>query len=79
MVGLTSYAAGILYYALLWMNDSNYVTLMAIAALMALMAIYVFTFPKYSTEQVTTAFFGIFYSVSYTHLDVYKRQTISCF
>ncbi len=61
MVGLTSYAAGILYYALLWMNDSNYVTLMAIAALMALMAIYVFTFPKYSTEQVTTAFFGIFY------------------
>ena len=26
MVGLTSYAAGILYYALLWMNDSNYVT-----------------------------------------------------
>ncbi len=46
MVGLTSYAAGILYYALLWMNDSNYVTLMAIAALMALMAIYVLTFPK---------------------------------
>lgn len=59
--GLTGYAAGVLYYTLLWMGDSNYVTLMAIAALMVLMAIYVFTFPKYKTEQVTTAFFGIFY------------------
>ena len=36
-------------------------TLLAIAALMVLMSIYVFTFPKYGTEQITVAFFGIFY------------------
>ena len=29
--------------------------------LMVLMSIYVFTFPKYGTEQITVAFFGIFY------------------
>ena len=28
---------------------------------MVLMSIYVFTFPKYGTEQITVAFFGIFY------------------
>ena len=34
---------------------------LAIAALMLLMTIYVFTFPKFTTEQITVAFFGIFY------------------
>ena len=36
-------------------------TFLAIAALMLLMTIYVFTFPKFTTEQITVAFFGIFY------------------
>ena len=35
--------------------------LMSIAFLMILMTIYVFTFPKYKTEEVTVAFFGVFY------------------
>ena len=34
---------------------------MAIAALMVLMSLYVFQFPKYKTEEVSTAFFGVFY------------------
>lgn len=59
--GIAGYAAGIFYYALLWFHRENYVVLMAIAALMILMAIYVITFPHYRTEQVTVAFFGIFY------------------
>lgn len=59
--GIAGYAAGIFYYALLWFHREEYVVLMAIAALMVLMAIYVFTFPHYKTEQVTVAFFGIFY------------------
>lgn len=59
--GIAGYAAGIFYYGLLWNHLDRYVVLMAIAALMTLMAIYVFTFPHYRTEQVTVAFFGIFY------------------
>ena len=59
--GIAGYAAGIFYYALLWFHRENYVVLMAIAALMIIMAIYVITFPHYRTEQVTVAFFGIFY------------------
>lgn len=36
-------------------------TFLAIISLMILMTIYVVTFPKYGTEQITVAFFGIFY------------------
>lgn len=60
-LGLVGYLAGISYYGLLWFDGQKYVTLMAIAALMLLMTIYVFTFPHYGTEQVTVSFFGIFY------------------
>jgi len=56
--GIAGYAAGIFYYGLLWFHKEEYIVLMA---LMMLMAIYVVTFPHYKTEQVTVAFFGIFY------------------
>ena len=59
--GIAGYAAGIFYYGLLWFHKEEYIVLMAIMALMVLMAIYVVTFPHYKTEQVTVAFFGIFY------------------
>ena len=49
------------YYGLIWFDGHEYVTLMAIAVLMCLMSFYVFTFPKYKTEEVTAAFFGVFY------------------
>ena len=60
-LGLIGYLAAISYYGLLWFDGEQYVTLMAIAALMLLMTMYVFTFPKYKTEEITVAFFGIFY------------------
>ncbi|MEF9955275.1 MAG: phosphatidate cytidylyltransferase [Clostridium sp.] len=60
-LGLVGYLAGISYYGLLWFQGQEFVTLMAIATLMLLMTVYVVTFPKYGTEQVTVAFFGIFY------------------
>ncbi len=65
------YGAAVYYYVLLWMGWEKYVTLMAIGALMLLMAVYVFTFPKYKTEQITAAFFGVFYvamMLSYLYL-----------
>ena len=60
-LGLAGYLACASYYGIVWFEGERYVTLLAIAALMLLMTIYVFTFPQYTTEQVTTAFFGIFY------------------
>ena len=55
------YSACVFYYGLLWFDGQQFVTLMAIAALMLLMSLYVFTFPKYKTEEITVVFFGVFY------------------
>ncbi len=60
-LGMVGYLTAVSYYGLIWFDGHIYVTLMAIAALMLLMALYVFTFPKYKTEEITIAFFGIFY------------------
>ncbi len=49
------------YYGLIWFDGHRYVTLMAIGTLMFLMSFYVFTFPKYQTQEITAAFFGVFY------------------
>lgn len=67
--GMIGYLAGISYYGLLWFNMEYYVTLLAIVALMLLMTVYVVTFPKYGTEQITVSFFGIFYlAVMFSYL-----------
>ena len=54
------YLTVVSYYGLLWFHGEQYMMLMSIAFLMILMTIYVFTFPKYKTEEVTVAFFGVF-------------------
>ena len=58
--GFVGYAAVVAYYWIMG-NREQYVTFLAIVSLMILMTIYVVTFPKYGTEQITVAFFGIFY------------------
>ena len=61
-LGFVGYLTAIAYYGLVWYEGQQFVILMAIAALRFLMGIYVFTFPKYRTEEVTVAFFGVFYA-----------------
>ena len=58
--GFVGYAAVVAYYWIMG-NREQYVTFLAIISLMILMTIYVVTFPKYGTEQISVAFFGIFY------------------
>ena len=53
---LWGYAAVVAYYWIMG-NREQYVTFLAIISLMILMTIYVVTFPKYGTEQITVAFF----------------------
>lgn len=55
------YATAASYYGILWFEGQQYITLMVIASLMLLMAVYVCTFPKYKTEEITNAFFGVCY------------------
>ena len=42
-MGVVGYLTALSYYGLVWFDGHHYVTLMAIAALMVMMAIYVFT------------------------------------
>ena len=60
-IGVFGYLTAVSYYGLLWFHGEQFMMLMSIAFLMILMTIYVFTFPKYKTEEVTVAFFGVFY------------------
>ncbi|MCI9147146.1 MAG: phosphatidate cytidylyltransferase [Hungatella sp.] len=68
------------YYGLIWFDGHKYVTLMAIAVLMCLMSFYVFTFPKYKTEEVTAAFFGVFYvAVMLSYLYQVRQMPDGCY
>lgn len=61
MLGFSGYVATIIYYLLLFFEVKYDHMLFVIAVLIAMMAIYVFTFPKYVSEQAVTGFFGVFY------------------
>ena len=59
--GILGYVAATVYYLNLrfvFLQDSM---MFALGFLVLLMAAYVFTYPKYKTEQLLAAFFGVFY------------------
>lgn len=59
--GILGYAAGIIFYLLLYFKLEQYQMMLFIFFLMTLMFSYVFAFPKYKTEQIAVAFLGLFY------------------
>lgn len=59
--GVLSYVAGTIFYLLLYIQQQRYDMMLFITFLMLLMFAYVFGFPKFKTEEITTAFFGFFY------------------
>ena len=61
LLGFAGYLAAVAYYVLLYTGKLQYMTLLAIVFLVLVMAVYVFTFPNYRSEQVMTVFFGLFY------------------
>jgi phosphatidate cytidylyltransferase len=69
IIGYIGYLACISYYAMVYFNLKDYYMMFFIAFLMLLMFAYVFTFPKYRSEQVCLAFFGLFYvAVMMSHI-----------
>ena len=60
-LGIAGYVAALVYYFLIRFERADFVTMLAIAFLIVLMVIYVFAYPKYRSEHVMLAFFGLFY------------------
>lgn len=61
LLGGVGYVGAAAYYALLWTGHKEALTLLTIALLIGLMAVYVFTYPKYHADQTMLVFFGVFY------------------
>lgn len=61
LLGITGYLACIGFDFLLFFGQGAYGMELSIAFFLVLMLGYVFTFPKYRSEQVTMVFFGFFY------------------
>lgn len=61
MPGIIGYLAAVLYYCNLKLAFLSDMMLFTLGVLILLMAVYVFTYPKYKTEQILAAFFGVFY------------------
>lgn len=59
--GIIGYLAATVYYANLRFGFLDDMMIFAILFLILLMFAYVFTYPKYRTEQLLAAFFGVFY------------------
>ncbi|MDO4633274.1 MAG: phosphatidate cytidylyltransferase [Eubacteriales bacterium] len=55
------YAATLLYYAALLLHKESYSMILMIFVLIGFLAVYVFTFPRYRSEQVMAGFFGTVY------------------
>ena len=61
LLGCVGYVGAILYYGLLWFGYNEWIICMSIGFLILLMAVYVFSYPKYHADQVMMTFFGLFY------------------
>ncbi len=60
-LSLAGYLGCVLWYLLLFFDLNAYTLTVMLAVLILMMSIYVFTYPRYCTEQVTGAFFGFVY------------------
>lgn len=61
ILGITGYAGLLLYYIAIILDFERYGLLTVLFALIFLMFVYVFTYPKYRAEQIMAAYFGFIY------------------
>ena len=61
MAGIAGYVAATVFYADLLLDFIPDMMMLALGFLIVLMFVYVLTYPKYKTEQILAAFFGVFY------------------
>lgn len=73
VIGVCGYAAAAVYFLLLYfVKDAHkYMIYFTMAYLIVLLMVYVFSYPKYKTEEMLLVFFGMFYvpvMLSYIYL-----------
>lgn len=61
-LGIVGYVGAVGYYLILFFEKQQLVLPLLVGVFFLCMAVYVFSFPKYKTEQVMGAFFGLFYA-----------------
>lgn len=61
LLTLPGYLGCVFYYLLVFLDIQAYTMTVLLGVLILLMAVYVFTFPRYRAEQVAGAFFGFVY------------------
>lgn len=61
VLGGAGYLAAIAYYVLLYLGKKEAMMALAVFFLVLVMAVYVFAFPAYRSEQVLMVYFGLFY------------------
>ncbi len=59
--GYVGYAASAFYFVLLYVEQTSFLLPLMVAFFLMLMSVYVFAFPKFTSEHVFSAFFGMFY------------------
>ncbi|MCI5597074.1 MAG: phosphatidate cytidylyltransferase [Lachnospiraceae bacterium] len=74
-IGVAGYTVSILYYVLLALELQDFILPLSLLLLIALLAFYVFLFPKYHFEQIAAGFFGFFY-VTIMLSYVYQIRTL---
>lgn len=60
-LGIVGYVFAVIYYAAVYLLRSDALMPMFMAFLIALLMVYVFTYPKYKADQIMAVFFGLFY------------------
>lgn len=74
---IAGYAGTVLYYiSLLWVHTDELSMMVLLFALVLLMCVYVFTYPKYKAEQVMASLFAIVY-VAVMLSYIYKTRTLN--
>ncbi len=60
-LAIVGYLGTAVYYALIYFGAAEYTVPLILCTLILCMAVYVFTYPRYRSDQVTGAFFGVLY------------------
>lgn len=61
LLAAVGYLTAIFYYILVYTGYESYNMLLIVLSIMFLMTVYVFTFPRYQSNQIMITFLGIFY------------------
>lgn len=59
--GIVGYVVAVIYFALIWLQKDAPLMILFIGFLISLLAVYVFSYPKFRSEHIMLAFFGLFY------------------